>query len=166
MLSLAGGNVRDYALLQTFLQTGVRVSELCDLRVDDADLDGQVLRVRGKGMVAREVELERKAMAALRNWMTVRPVGASDHLFLNKDGEAFSQRGVRKLVSKYRRLAGITRRASCHSLRHTFATYKAEHGVSAFQLQRWLGHASIATTQVYVHLGKQNAQKAMEATSL
>jgi site-specific recombinase XerD len=57
-------------------------------------------------------------------------------------------------------------KASCHTLRHTFATYKAEKGVSPFQLQQWLGHANLNTTQIYVHLGKQNAKKLMEQTSL
>jgi len=166
MLALAGSNARDYAMLETFLQTGVRVSELCALTLDDVDLDGHVVRVRGKGMVAREIDLERNGLLALKSWLSVRPLAMSNHVFLNKDGQPFSVRGVRKLVEKYRRRAGIARRASCHSLRHTFATYKAERGISAFQLQRWLGHASVATTQIYVHLGRQNARKLMEATSL
>src|SRR5437763_16413206 len=62
--------------------------------------------------------------------------------------------------------AGITKKASCHTLRHTFATYKAEKGVSAFQLQQWLGHANLNTTQIYVHLGKQKARKVMQDTNL
>ncbi|HEU5317145.1 MAG TPA: tyrosine-type recombinase/integrase, partial [Chloroflexota bacterium] len=70
------------------------------------------------------------------------------------------------LVARYRAAAGMTRRATPHSLRHTFATHKAEQGVSPFQLQRWLGHASLNTTQLYVHLGRQNARRLMEATSL
>jgi integrase/recombinase XerD len=77
-----------------------------------------------------------------------------------------SERGIRKLVVKYRKEAGITKKASCHTLRHTFATYKAEKGVSAYQLQQWLGHANLNTTQIYVHLGKQNARKIMQNTSL
>lgn len=166
LLSLAGSNVRDFAILQTFLQTGVRVSELCAFRLEDIDLATQNIRVHGKGDVVREIELERKGALALRNWLALRPAATSDRLFLNKDGLPFSERGVRKLVNKYRRAAGITRRASCHSLRHTFATYKAERGVSPFQLQQWLGHASVATTQIYVHLGRQGARKLMEATSL
>src|SRR5438270_4203922 len=85
---------------------------------------------------------------------------------LNYKGEPISERGIRKLVVKYRKNAGITKRASCHTLRHTFATYKAERGVSPFQLQQWLGHANLNTTQIYVHLGKQNAKKIMEQTSL
>ncbi len=73
---------------------------------------------------------------------------------------------MRKLVTKYVQAAGITKKVSCHALRHTFATYKAERGVSPYQLRDWLGHASLETTQIYVHLGWQNARKAMEATSL
>jgi site-specific recombinase XerD len=73
---------------------------------------------------------------------------------------------VQKLLSKYVKLAGITKRISPHSLRHTFATYKAERGVSPYQLQQWLGHRNLNTTQIYVHLGKQNSRKVMEFTSL
>lgn len=167
MLAAAGGNPRDYAVLQVFLQTGVRVSELCDLRLEDVDLDGAALRVRlGKGMAARELPLEKKAIQAIKSWLVVRPQTFDDHLFLNRYGEPISERGVRKLVAHYRELAGITKRVSCHGLRHTFASYKAERGVSPFQLQQWLGHASLATTQIYVHLGRQNAKRVMEATSL
>ncbi len=167
MLSLAGANPRDYAILQVFLQTGVRVSELCALLLSDVELDGQVLHIgAGKGMSARDIPLEKKAIQAIKNWLAIRPPDSDDHLFLNHDGQRLGERGVRKLVAKYRVLAGITRKASCHSLRHTFATYKAEKGVSPFQLQQWLGHANLNTTQIYVHMGRQNAKKAMEATSL
>ena len=118
-------------------------------------------------MVMREIELEPRGIAVVRNWLTVRPPASSSRLFLNRYGGPISERGVRKLVSRYRRLAGIMRHASCHSLRHTFSTYKAEHGVSVFQLRRWLGHASIATTQIYVHLGRQGASELLMAkTSL
>src|SRR5215471_17946141 len=110
MLSLAGANPRDYAILQVFLQTGIRVSELANLTKDDIDFIKPSITVRGKG----------------------------------------------KLVVKYRKEAGITKKASCHTLRHTFATYKAEKGVSPFQLQQWLGHANLNTTQIYVHLGNSS----------
>lgn len=167
MLSLAGASPRDYAILQVFLQTGVRVSELCALRLADVDVAGQVLRVTsGKGMVARDIPLEKKAILAIKNWLAIRSAVASDYLFLNYSGAPLGERGVRKLVTKYRVEAGITRKASCHSLRHTFATYKAERGVSPFQLQQWLGHANLNTTQIYVHMGRQNGKKVMNATSL
>jgi site-specific recombinase XerD len=167
MLSLAALNVRDYAILQVFLQTGVRVSELVALRLDDIDFEQRTLTVRaGKGMVSRTIELEKKAIQAIKNYLTRRPNTAYEALFLNRDDAPFSERGIRKLVVKYRLTAGVTKKASCHSLRHTFATYKATRGVSAYQLQEWLGHARLDTTQIYVHLAKQDGRKAMDATSL
>ena len=166
MLSLAGGNPRDYAILQVFLQTGIRVSELAHLTLTDVDLTKPVITVRGKGNAERAIELEKRGVQALKNYLAVRPESLSDILFFNYQGEPISERGIRKLVVKYRKNAGITKRASCHTLRHTFATYKAEKGVSPFQLQQWLGHANLNTTQIYVHLGKQNAKKIMEQTSL
>ncbi len=75
-------------------------------------------------------------------------------------------RGVKKLIFKYRTQAGITKKVGAHALRHTFATAKAEQGVSPFQIKEWLGHASLNTTQIYVHLSRKNAKKVMEATSL
>jgi integrase/recombinase XerC len=166
MLSLAGANPRDYAILQVFLQTGIRVSELAHLTINDIDFVKPSLTVAGKGKVSREIALEKKGLQALKSYLAVRPESLSERLFLNYMGEPISERGVRKLVVKYTKAAGITKKASCHTLRHTFATYKAEKGVSPFQLQQWLGHANLNTTQIYVHLGKQNAKKIMEQTSL
>lgn len=167
MLSLAALSVRDFAILQVFLQTGVRVSELVALKVDDIDFAQRTLIVRaGKGMVSRTIELEKKAIQAIKNYLDRRPRTTFEELFLNRDNAPFSERGIRKLVVKYRLTAGITKKASCHSLRHTFATYKATRGVSAYQLQEWLGHARLDTTQIYVHLAKHDGRKAMEATSL
>ena len=102
----------------------------------------------------------------MKSYLAVRPDSLSERLFFNYKGEPISERGIRKLVVKYTRAAGITKKVNCHTLRHTFATYKAERGVSPFQLQQWLGHANLNTTQIYVHLGKQNAKKIMEQTSL
>src|SRR5436853_5114351 len=166
MLSLAGANPRDYAILQVFLQTGVRVSELSHLRMEDIEFIKPSITVRGKGKQEREIALEKKGIHALKSYLAVRGESFSPRVFLNYQGEPISERGIRKLVVKYRKEAGITKKASCHTLRHTFATYKAEQGVSAFQLQQWLGHANLNTTQIYVHLGKQNAKKVMQETSL
>jgi site-specific recombinase XerD len=167
MLSLAGGTPRDYAILQVFLQTGIRVSELCNLRCDDVDLKNRTLTVTaGKGMVARTIELEKKGAQAIKSWLAVRPQVVDDHLFLNQYGEPIGERGVQKLVTKYHRAAGITKRIGCHSFRHTFGTLKAQKGVSPFQIRDWLGHANLNTTQIYVHMARQDAKKVMEASSL
>jgi integrase/recombinase XerC len=166
MLSLAGANPRDYAIIQVFLQTGIRVSELANLTKDDIDFVKPAITVRGKGSVEREIALEKKGIHALKSYLGVRPESISKRVFLNYQGEPISERGIRKLVVKYRVEAGITKKASCHTLRHTFATCKAEKGVPAYQLQQWLGHANLNTTQIYIHLGKQNARKIMQDTSI
>jgi integrase/recombinase XerC len=166
MLSLAGANPRDYAVLQVFLQTGIRVSELANLTREDIDFIKPAITVRGKGSVEREIALEKKGIHALKSYLAVRPQSISSRVFLNYQGDPISERGIRKLVVKYRKEAGITKKASCHTLRHTFATCKAEKGVPAYQLQQWLGHANLNTTQIYVHLGKQNARKIMQDTSI
>jgi site-specific recombinase XerD len=168
MLSLAAGSPRDYCILTVFLQTGLRVSELCALRLDDVDLKGKQLTVRsGKGMTARHISLESKGIKALKIWLQLRPSVPHDRVFTNaRDGGAITERGVRMLVTKYREGAGITKRASCHALRHTFATVKASKGLSPYHLQRLLGHAKLDTTMVYVHLGRENEAAVMEETSL
>src|SRR5205814_3902596 len=124
---------RDYAILQVFLQTGIRVSELCALRVDDIDLDARMLRVTaGKGMAARQIELEKKATQAVRSYLALRDKEQTldDHLFLNRYGEPIGERGVQKLITRYAKRSGIRRKVTCHSLRHTFGTLKAQKGVS------------------------------------
>ena len=126
LLSLAGSNSRDYAILQVFLQTGIRVSELCSLTLSDVDLADRPLTIRqGKGMADRSIELEKKGYQAIKNYLRSRPQSLSDALFLNYQAEPLSERGVQKLLAKYVKLAGITKKISPHSLRHTFATYKA-----------------------------------------
>ncbi len=166
MLSCAGGNPRDFAILQLFLQTGIRVAELANLRLADLDLPARTLTVEGKEQKTRVIDLERKGVQALTTYLKARPQVLDDRLFLNYAGVGISDRGVKKIVEKYRQAAGITKQIGCHSLRHTFGTYKAQKGVSAFQIKEWLGHSSVATTQIYVHLGQEESKKAMEATSL
>ncbi len=122
--------------------------------------------VRGKGQADRVIQLEKKGTASLKSWLDIRPRSPFDHVFLNYQGMPLTDRSIRRLVAKYVERAGIEKRATPHSLRHTFASHKAQAGVSLRQVQEWLGHKSLATTQIYLHLDRQDAHKAMEATSL
>src|SRR5207244_10280148 len=113
LLAAAGGHPRDYCILQLFLQTGSRVSELVHLTLDDVDLPGKVLRIRsGKGDKDREVVLEKKAIAALKSYLGHRSQSGDPTLFLNYEGSGISDRGVKKLVEKYRQRAGISKKIS------------------------------------------------------
>ncbi len=166
MLSEAGGNTRDFSILQLFLQTGIRVSELVAITVEDLDIHSHVLKVHGKGNKEREIPLEKKSVQALKSWLSLRPESQDRHLFLNYSGEGLSIRGVRKIVDKYLRKAGITKQISCHGLRRTFGSAKAGKGMNAFQLQKLMGHERITTTIAYVEIGQEELRRAMEATSL
>ncbi len=146
LLAAAGGNLRDFALLQLFLQTGIRVSEAVAICVHELDLEHKTLTIHGKGSKERVIPLEKKALQALKSYLSVRPKTTDQHLFLNYQGEGLSIRGVRKIVEKYVKLSGITKKISCHGLRHTCATNRAALGMNAFCLKTLLGHERITTS--------------------
>ncbi len=166
LLATAGGNLRDFALLQLFLQTGIRVSEAAAICMYDLDLEHKTLTIHGKGSKERIIPLEKKAYQALKSYLTVRPKTPDQHLFLNYQGVGLSIRGVRKIVEKYVKRSGISKRISCHGLRHTCDTNRAALGMNAFCLKTLLGHERIATSLEYVHIGTEELRKPMEDTSL
>lgn len=167
ILAAAGSSPRDFAILQVFLQTGIRVSELCTLLTTDIDLIAGTLTVRdGKGQKDREIELEKKAVKALKNYLSQREESSYDALFLNRYGQPIGDRGVRKLVNRATTAAGLEKHVSPHIFRHTYASKKAERNIDVFQLQAWLGHKDPKTTMRYVHLSRDAAKKLQEATSL
>jgi len=165
LLNAAVGNNRDYAILQLFLQSGIRVAELVGLTLTDIELDAGTMLINGKGNKQRTIYLEKKATQALKSYVINRPVSADQHVFLNYQGSGLSVRGVMDIVEKYRKLAGITKKFSCHSLRHTCATYKASKGYTPAELQDLLGHEKPETSFIYVHMAR-DAQKLMQQTSL
>src|SRR6266516_4541570 len=165
LLNAAAGNSRDYAILQLFLQTGIRVAELVGLALTDIDLEAVTMLINGKGNKQRTVFLEKKATQAIRAYLPNRPHSLDQHVFLNYQANGLSVRGVMDIVEKYRQLAGITKKFSCHSLRHTCATYKAVKGYTPPDLQDLLGHEKPETSFIYVHQAR-DAKKLMEQTSL
>jgi site-specific recombinase XerD len=166
LLVQAAGDPRDYAMLQVFLQTGIRVSELVAIKLADLDMEDKTLAVHGKGEKERTIPLEKKAMQALKSWLTVRPKVQDQRLFLTYQGTGFSIRGVRKLVDKYLTRAAITKKISCHGLRRTCLTNKAARNMNAFAIQKLAGHERMETTRIYVQLGTEDLRPMMEATSL
>ena len=165
LLNAAAGNSRDYAILHLFLQTGIRVAELVGLSLTDIDLEAGTMLVNGKGNKQRTIYLEKKATQALRAYFASRPHTTDQHVFLNYLGSGLSVRGVMDIVEKYRKLAGISKQFSCHSLRHTCATYKAVKGYTPPDLQDLLGHKKPETSLIYVHMAR-DARQLMQQTSL
>src|SRR3954465_8457529 len=152
--------LRDRALLELMYACGLRASEAIDLEVGDLDLRHGVLRARGKGSKERLVPVGREAIAAVRAYLERgRPalVGLRDerHLFLNQRGSGLTRQGLYKIVQRHARAAGLDDRMSPHTLRHTFATHLLAGGCDLRSLQEMLGHADIATTQIYTHLSAE-----------
>jgi integrase/recombinase XerD len=151
---------RDRALLELMYACGLRASEAIDLEVGDVDLEAAVLTARGKGDKERIVPVGSKAIEALGEWLEGgRPelVGLADEprLFVNRRGTALTRQGLYKIVQRHARSAGLADRMSPHTLRHTFATHLLAGGCDLRSVQEMLGHADIATTQVYTHLSAE-----------
>jgi integrase/recombinase XerD len=149
--------LRDRALLEVMYACGLRASEAVDLLVSDVDLEAGVLRARGKGGKERIVPIGREAVRALRHYATkARPrlVGdrTEDRLFVNHRGSRLTRQGLYKIVQRHARSAGLQNKMSPHTLRHTFATHLLAGGCDLRAVQEMLGHADVATTQIYTHL--------------
>ncbi|HTQ37690.1 MAG TPA: tyrosine recombinase XerC [Pirellulales bacterium] len=160
--------LRDRALLETLYSAGLRVSELVGLNDDDLDAAAGVIRVRGKGRKERLSPLGSFAEKAISRWMKVRKLeGALARqprrpVFTNKFGRRLTTRSVGRLLEKYLKMAGLDRRTTPHTLRHSFATHLLDRGADIRSVQELLGHKSLATTQIYTHLSTAGIRKAYE----
>jgi integrase/recombinase XerD len=149
--------LRDRALLELMYACGLRASEAVDLMVGAVDLRAGVLRARGKGSKERLIPIGRQAISAARTYLEHgRPklVGQREerHLFVNHRGAGLTRQGLYKIVQRHARSAGLEGRMSPHTLRHTFATHLLAGGCDLRSVQEMLGHADVATTQIYTHL--------------
>lgn len=168
LLQVAGESERDFAIVMLFLQTGLRVSELVKLKLSDVNFTSREITVRqGKGRKDRVVPLVGQALAALKAYLSVRePTLEYEEVFLARNGTSMDPRTVRYRIKKYYGEAGITKKASVHTLRHTFATHQIHNGLKVNQLQAVLGHKKMETTFKYVHLDRTNLREAMERGGL
>ena len=152
--------VRDHAILELFYGCGLRVSEVATLRVADVQFEGGFVRCTGKGDKQRVVPMGQSASGSIRRYLDkIRPRWAQKHpdvdrLFLSQQGKGFTRQGLYKLIVHYAREAGLGGRVSPHTLRHCFASHLLANGAQLRAIQEMLGHASIATTQIYTHVDR------------
>ncbi|MHC4623344.1 MAG: tyrosine recombinase XerC [Planctomycetota bacterium] len=150
---------RDRAIMETLYSTGMRVSELVGLNMDDIDFLGEVVHIRGKGKKERIAPISSSALQVIQHYMEFRNKRAQSNgnfdskvLFVNKHGRRLSTRSVRRKMDKYLKMAGIDPTVSPHTLRHSFATHMLNNGADLRSVQELLGHQSLSTTQIYTHL--------------
>jgi integrase/recombinase XerC len=149
---------RDRAILELLYASGLRVSELAGLDLDDVDRTERTLRVLGKGRKERIVPYGGAAARALESWLGERGE-AGGALFTNARGGRLTVRSIHTIVRRSARAAGITRRVSPHTLRHTFATHLLDGGADLRAIQELLGHSRLSTTQRYTHVGVEQLMK-------
>lgn len=144
---------RDKAIVETFYSTGIRVSELVGLNIEDIDFIAGIIKVLGKGRKERIVPIGDQALSTIRAYLDKRKKQEEQEaLFLNKNGKRITDRGVRNIIDKYMHIASLRQGVSCHTLRHSFATHLLNRGADLRSVQELLGHVNLSTTQIYTHL--------------
>jgi len=156
------GRARDAAVLEFLYATGLRVSELAGLDLDDLDRSQQTVRVLGKGRKERIVPYGGRAASALGAYLQGRGAGAGP-LFSNRRGGRLTVRSLHTIVRSSAARSGITRRVSPHTLRHTFATHLLDAGADLRMIQELLGHSRLSTTQRYTHVGADQLMRVYDA---
>jgi len=159
---------RDFAIVSVLAYSGVRVSELCNLDVEDIDYQNRTLRVRhGKGDKDRDVVISQECINAINEYLKHRPAPSdgsdgANALFLNKFHRRFRYKDIENMVRKYADKSGIMKRITPHVLRHTLATNMLAHGCPVAFIQKQLGHNDITTTMIYTHVDLTMLKKAYD----
>lgn len=150
--------LRDKAIFETLYSTGIRVSELVGLDLEDIDFISNIIRVMGKGKKERLVPIGDKALEAIQHYIDQRPQKV-DILFLNKNSTRLTARSVCNIVNKYVHQQAIAQHVTPHMFRHSFATHLLNHGADLRSVQELLGHVNLSTTQIYTHLTTDKLKK-------
>jgi len=147
-------HARDRAILELLYSSGLRVSEISELNVDDINTKEGLVKVRGKGKKERILPIGSKAIDAIKSYMVEKMLLKKKNkaMFINRSGTRLSDRGVRRIVVKYSMMIGINGQIGPHTLRHTFASHLLQAGADLRVIQELLGHSSLSTTQKYTHL--------------
>ncbi|HJX38264.1 MAG TPA: site-specific tyrosine recombinase XerD [Anaerolineae bacterium] len=160
-------SLRDQAILELLYATGMRVSELVALKVDDLNLASASVRCWGKGSKERVIPIHQRAVASLREYLDKARAhfvkdASEESLFLNMRGMSLTRQGLWLIFKEYVDQAGLSEEISPHTLRHSFATHMLDRDADLINVQKLLGHTSIATTQVYTHVSSERLREAYD----
>ena len=156
--------IRDKTIIEMLYGTGMRVSEMINININDIDLDEQIVRVFGKGSKERILPLSNPCMEAIKNYLVIRKkyymkknsrLNDNKALLLNRFGGKLTTRSICRIINKYMEMSGLNKKISPHVLRHTFATHLLGGGADLRSVQELLGHESLSTTQIYTHITKE-----------
>lgn len=166
----AKGNTKYSAIIELFLQTGIRIGELVAIKFENLHLGnhskpGHILIEQGKGKKDRTITLNTPGKKAIKKYLEIRPKNNCPYLFLSKSGKLLNSRNVRYVIDRYYRKVGI-RRATVHTLRHTFCTHHVAKGTSLMVIAQMAGHSKLTTTQKYIHLTTEVMDKQIEKNAL
>lgn len=148
-------SLRDAAVIEVFFATGARVYEISNIRAENINLNSGLIRIMGKGGKERYIQISNTAVLdILRKYYTENEpeIKKSGYFFINNRGNRYTEQSIRLMLKKYTLKAGIQRKITPHMFRHSFATYLIEEGVDVSCVQQLLGHSSIKTTQIYIHV--------------
>jgi len=151
-------SLRDKAIFEILYSTGIRVSELVGLNVDDVDFFGNIIKVMGKGKKERIVPIGEQALTALKNYLDSRKID-NKFVFVNRGGTRLGDRSVRNIINKYILEQAMSQHVTPHMFRHSFATHLLNHGADLRSVQELLGHVNLSTTQIYTHLTTDKLKK-------
>ncbi len=159
--------LRDRAMIELLYASGLRVSELCAMKMSDLDTARGIIRVTGKGNKQRLVPVGRTALSAIQEYLgaarqELLKERATPYLFVTSRGTRMTRQGFWKALSLYSRRAGVWQGLSPHKVRHSFATHLLEGGADLRSVQTMLGHADISTTQIYTHVARSRLKKTLE----
>ncbi len=158
---------RDKAILESLYSTGIRVSELVGLNIEDVDFIGGVVRVLGKGRKERLAPIGDKALRCIKHYLEKRSslaAAGNRALFLNKNKTRLTDRSVRNILEHYINVTSLRADISPHSLRHSFATHLLNRGADLRSVQELLGHANLSTTTIYTHLSTEKLKNVYDQT--
>ena len=157
--------IRDLAILELFYSSGLRLTELAALNVDDLDLSEQSLRVKqGKGGKQRDLPVGSKAITAIKKWLAYRPDTTDLALFTSNKGKRIGQRSIQLRLDRWCKKIGLPEHVHPHMLRHSFASHLLESSQDIRAIQELLGHSNISSTQIYTHLDFQHLAAVYDKT--
>ena len=156
---------RDLSVIEMFFATGARVYEISNLKIQDIDLDNGIIKLFGKGSKERYVQIgSPEVLEVVKEYyrLNQQKIDKSGFFFVNRQGKRFSEQSIRRMIRKYSCQAGISIHITPHMFRHSVATYLLEEGVDIMYIQKILGHSSIKTTQIYLHVASKKQMEILK----